>query len=650
MGHVKLANYSLAYKRIKNAAFEGAGTKSTVLFFVAADVDAICAFRMWTTLLKSDCISYVVVPVATMDDIRSEVKNMSSSIRSILMLNCGGLFNLEDYMEMSEDVSIYILDSHRPVNLRNAFWNNEVIVFHETDLDKELVQEKDAIIFTEENEYEPRNGHGPDSDDDDDPEDDQDKDEDDDDDDDHRRRRRRTGVDTEVIPEDPNRQWKQSRAIIVEYMSKGTLYGTSIANQTYMMATQLDRTSSDMLWLAIVGLTSQYINDQIGHAEYLDMVRIYKDEAVRLTPAERQRPTPLDNGIDDANRGLSTGASEEGAIQCTEEYRFMMVRHWSLYESMYHSNYVASRLGIWREPGRKRLLALLAKMGFSLEECNQVFAHMSIDLKRILKDRLEAVAPEYGLHEVLYTSFTRSYGYRGLVSASDVVHAVTGLLEASPEALVALGHRSEWVAEETLSAGVALNTDNQENAQESTSWWHNNFFRACDSLDSGGGEDDQLQRGLKQCMKIQQALVRQAIAIIEKQVIITLSTCRVATLKDGPNLSIFWNPLTLGKLAQFLVHAIREYGSRRAANRPIPLVIAVLKEETQTFVVTGVHGSPLIGEVIPNKFGTVFEKISYNEKIPVKQLGFDKSVIEIDRDDLEAFMRCIDRYGSFRKS
>lgn len=186
---------------------------------------------------------------------------------------------------------------------------------------------------------------------------------------------------------------------------------------------------------------------------------------------------------------------------------------------------------------------------------------MSIELKRILKDRLESVAPEYGLHEILYTSFTRSYGYGGLMSASDVVHAVTGLLEASPEALVALGHRSEWVAEETLSsAGLALDGDNrqeQENTQGSTSWWHTNFFRACDSLDGGGGEDDQLRQGLRQCMKIQQALVRQAVAIIEKQVIITLSTCRVATLKDGPDLSIFWNPLTLGKLAQFLVYAIR---------------------------------------------------------------------------------------------
>lgn len=178
---------------------------------------------------------------------------------------------------------------------------------------------------------------------------------------------------------------------------------------------------------------------------------------------------------------------------------------------------------------------------------------MSIELKKILKDRLESVAPEYGLHEILYTSFTRSYGYRGLMSASDVVHAVTGLLEASPETLVALGHRSERATEEALSSD---NHQGQENTQ-GTSWWHTNFFRACDSLDVGGGEDDQLGQGLRQCMKIQQALVRQAVAIIEKQVIITLSTCRVATLKDGPDLSTFWNPLTLGKLAQFLVYAIR---------------------------------------------------------------------------------------------
>ncbi|KAF9438183.1 hypothetical protein BGZ76_009390, partial [Entomortierella beljakovae] len=485
--------------------------------------------------------------------------------RSVLMLNCGGLFNLEEYMNLSEEVTIYVLDSRRPVNLRNAFWNNEVIVFHENDLDKELSMEKDAIIFTEENEDErkTRRGAGSDGDDDDDDDDEdengegndsdlEDRSEDGyDDDGNDRRQRRRTGIDSEVVPVNISRKWKESRAIIVDYMSKGSLYGTSISNQTYMMATQLDRTSVDILWLAIVGLTSQYINDYIGHKDYLDIVQIYKDESERLAPSEREGPPRLDE--------LGLGSiNDDGTIKCAEEYRFMMVRHWSLYESMYHSNYVASRLGIWREPGRKRLQALLAKMGFSLEECMQGFAHMSIDLKKILKDRLESVAPEYGLNEIMYTSFTRSYGFRGVLSASDVVYSVTSLLESSPEALVALGYRSERLAEETLVKSTGVDTiGEQEDANGSPSWWHANFFKACDSLELSGRDNDQLKQGLRLCMETQKAIVRQAIAIIEKQVIITLSTCRAATLKDGPDLPIFWNPLTLYKLAQFLVYAIR---------------------------------------------------------------------------------------------
>ncbi|KAF9105529.1 hypothetical protein BGX27_009575 [Mortierella sp. AM989] len=501
-----------------------------------------------------------------MENVRSQVQSLSSSIRSILMLNCGGLFNLEDYLDVSEEVTVYVLDSRRPINLRNAFWNNEVIVFHETDLDKELMAEKEAIIYTEEHEYEPRNGNGWESDDEDiDASNDDDSDGDDDysHDDNNRRQRRRTGVNTEVIPENINRKWKESRAVVIDYMSKGSVYGTSISNQTYMMATQLDRTSTDILWLAIVGLTSQYINDYIGHKDYLDIVQIYKDESERLVQNVRQLRTNASVMSDELNVGSASVASDDGFIKCTEEYRFMMVRHWSLYESMYHSNYVASRLGIWREPGRKRLQALLAKMGrpqltyaysFSLEECNQVFAHMSIDLKRILKDRLESVAPEYGLNEILYTSFTRSYGYRGVMSASDVVYSVTSLLESSPEALVALGYRSERIAEDTLGIGPGTNMNGeQEEASGAPSWWHTNFFKACDSLDFGGGEDDQLRQGLRLCMETQKAVVRQA-----------------------------------------------EYGSKKAGYRPISLVLAVLKEETQTFVVTGVHGSPVIGEVIPN--------------------------------------------------
>lgn len=53
------------------------------------------------------------------------------------------------------------------------------------------------------------------------------------------------------------------------------------------------------------------------------------------------------------------------SVRAAEELRFMLFRHWTLYDAMYHSSYVAGKLGIWKERGRKRLTGLLAKMGYT---------------------------------------------------------------------------------------------------------------------------------------------------------------------------------------------------------------------------------------------------------------------------------------------
>ena len=52
-----------------------------------------------------------------------------------------------------------------------------------------------------------------------------------------------------------------------------------------------------------------------------------------------------------------------------EDFRFALLRHWSLYEAMLHSTYVAVRLQTWTDHGRRRLQELLARMGFLLAEC-----------------------------------------------------------------------------------------------------------------------------------------------------------------------------------------------------------------------------------------------------------------------------------------
>jgi cell division control protein 45 len=57
---------------------------------------------------------------------------------------------------------------------------------------------------------------------------------------------------------------------------------------------------------------------------------------------------------------------------------------------------------------------------------------MDMDLKRTLPDKLESIAPEYGLVELTYPSFARSYGFTlSQLSAADAVEGISALLEAA---------------------------------------------------------------------------------------------------------------------------------------------------------------------------------------------------------------------------
>ncbi len=123
----------------------------------------------------------------------------------------------------------------------------------------------------------------------------------------------------------------------------------SIAQTVYLLATVLERADNDLLWLAILGVTYQYISARIDRERYDLYHSLFLDEVVRLnhSPLGTRIPNPDDRSIAKA-----------------EELRFMLFRHWNLYDAMLHSGYVAGRMGIWKEKGRKRLQGLLAKMGY----------------------------------------------------------------------------------------------------------------------------------------------------------------------------------------------------------------------------------------------------------------------------------------------
>lgn len=106
--------------------------------------------------------------------------------------------------------------------------------------------------------------------------------------------------------------------------------------------------------LAILGLTYQYTTARISREIYEQQHTVYYDEVSRLNPIHNNSET---------SHSLSSLNPDDLSLRPTDELRFMLFRHWNLYDAMYHSSYVASKLGIWKEKGRKRLTGLLAKMG-----------------------------------------------------------------------------------------------------------------------------------------------------------------------------------------------------------------------------------------------------------------------------------------------
>lgn len=135
----------------------------------------------------------------------------------------------------------------------------------------------------------------------------------------------------------------------------GTHYGQAASSTVYVLAMTLSRTDNDLLWFAILGLTFQYLTSRISREVYDRYYILYRDEVERLNK---------DIMKDERNTSINSARGpDDNSVRVTEELRFMLWRHWNLYDAMMHSSYVANKLGIWKEKGRKKLHGLLAKMG-----------------------------------------------------------------------------------------------------------------------------------------------------------------------------------------------------------------------------------------------------------------------------------------------
>ncbi|RDB20816.1 Protein TSD2 [Hypsizygus marmoreus] len=675
---------------------------SSVIILVLTDVDALCAARMLSDLLGQDDVIHRIIPLSGYFDLENLKDDLApyTELHTLIMINLGALQDINTYFgDFTSKLDIHIIDSSRPLNLYNIFLGGDMgdrIIFWDDGSAEKIVDVGKSFEATT---FEPQvESDDEDSDfysDEDEPER-SDEEEDYEDggmasgkrrslgDGDGKPSKRRR-VERERAPRMSRDEYDEHQARLHKYYQTGSYHGQSASGTIYILATVLERVDNDLLWFAILGLTYQYITSRISRDSYDTYHSIYYDEVSRLNP-------PPPNG---GNGSLISLNPDDTSVRATDELRFMLFRHWTLYDAMFHSSYVASKLGIWKERGRKRLTGLLAKMGFSILQTQQPYPHMDLDLKKDLLQKLNDIAPEYGLVELSYPSFMRCYGYRSQpLSAADAVEGIGALLDVAGGVRMEVeveGSRNggEWFGGGRVweagagregtrrrgdegggrdkrpenagggsgggNAGAAANKvkegeEEQDGAvvkKQEVEWWVKNFWTAFDALD----DIAPLRDALSLSMSLHRAIIRQGTSIIDKQDIRTLRTHRVVVLRQGPDLALFAHPGVLARLALWLVDALRDRvpvgvgvgvgGSARSKRGSLPFVVACLNEGRDTYMIVGVMAALEFGDVTKNHFGSAFQAATAKCNTELKHQSFDASVLEIPMKDLETFLAAL---------
>ncbi|KAJ3811012.1 CDC45-like protein [Lentinula lateritia] len=669
-------SYAEAYGKILKAHRESPLTSaSSVIMLVAPDVDALCAARMMAELFRQDDVIYRIMPIsgiAELERVRDELITYNE-LHTLILFNMGGILDLpssEWFGDFRPGMSVHIIDSARPQNLSSLFGGGEngerIIVWDDGSAEK-LAEERKAWEALM---YEPE----PDSDEDESNYDseeelneylEEDADEDFEEGSSGGRKRRslgdgnRKGKRRRTSEDHPRRMSRDERdahmARLEKHYMAGTWHGQCASGTIYVLATLLERADIDLLWFAVLGLTFQYTTSRISRDKYDNYQSIYSDEVVRLSP-------PLPSG----ERNTASYSPDDHGIRTTDELRFMLYRHWTLYDAMFHSSYVAGKLGIWKERGRKKLTGLLAKMGFSIPQTQQPYPHMDMDLKRSLVQKLDDIAPEYGLIELSYPSFMKCYGYQSQpLSAADAVEGISALLDLAGGVKMevevegsrnggewfgggkvweihGLSTKRRWAVEEDRENIPPDGENNADAAKKEVAWWIRNFWVAFDAL----ADIEALKHSLNLSMTLHRAIIRQGTSIIDKQDIRTMRNHRVVVLTQGPDLPLFSHPGVLSRLALWLVDALRDklpgkVVSTRTKRKSLPFVVACLNEASNLYIVVGVMAATDFGDVRKNEFGLAFLDAKERCNARTRHSSFDTSILEINQADLPVFLETL---------
>lgn len=123
-------DFLTAYQQIKDEAL---GVGCSVLLLCGLNADALCAVRILTYLLRSDHIAFKVKPVngyGELEALRESEIIGNEELKSIVLINCGGIRDIERLLCPEPHMTTFIIDSHRPLHLSNVYADAKTVVLY----------------------------------------------------------------------------------------------------------------------------------------------------------------------------------------------------------------------------------------------------------------------------------------------------------------------------------------------------------------------------------------------------------------------------------------------------------------------------------------------------------------------------------------
>ncbi|CAF1111773.1 unnamed protein product, partial [Didymodactylos carnosus] len=185
---------------------------------------------------------------------------------------------------------------------------------------------------------------------------------------------------------------------------------------------------------AIIGVTEQLLHGRIDRDFYMEQINLLHTHVLRLNHQLYHNSTSNSSSNDDPTNTMKL-SMDCFNIKFDEDVNFHLLRHWTLYESIKHSQDMLLLFKLWSSKGQQRLKEFLADLGIPKREYEQYYRDMDVsyktDLKKQILEKRIQEKYKYTTSTIMLPTFIASSGFSMKLCPQDIVYSTMATLQTA---------------------------------------------------------------------------------------------------------------------------------------------------------------------------------------------------------------------------